>query len=103
MLGIDEQAEYEIETVKLKAGDCLLFYTDGLTDAADFDGRLWGRERMLTAAKKFVSDSAEQMVKDILGYRRRFVGLARQTDDTSVVVVKVVKTSTQVIGGRVGF
>jgi hypothetical protein len=29
------------------------------------------------------------MVKDILGYRRRFVGLARQIDDTSVVVVKV--------------
>ena len=31
------------------------------------------------------------MIKDILGYRRRFVGLARQADDTSMVLVKVVE------------
>jgi serine phosphatase RsbU (regulator of sigma subunit) len=29
------------------------------------------------------------MLKNILGYRRRFVGLARQTDDTSIIIVKV--------------
>ncbi len=38
-----------------------------------FDGEFWGRERMLETAKKFVADSAEQMVKNILGYRRRFI------------------------------
>jgi sigma-B regulation protein RsbU (phosphoserine phosphatase) len=91
VLGVDAEAEYEVETVKLKNGDCLLFYTDGLTDAVNFDNQLWGREKLLGAAKKFATESAEQMVKDILGYRRRFVGLARQIDDTSMVVVKVVK------------
>ena len=91
VLGVEAQAEYEVETVKLKDGDCLLFYTDGLIDAVNFDDELWGRERMLEAAKKFRGGSAEQMVKNILGYRRRFVGLARQIDDTSIVVVKVVK------------
>ncbi|MCH7555900.1 MAG: SpoIIE family protein phosphatase [Planctomycetes bacterium] len=89
VLGIDPQAEYEVETIELKDGDSLLFYTDGLIDAANFDGELWGRERMLEAAKKFTSGSAEQMIKNILGYRRRFVGLARQIDDTSIVVIKV--------------
>jgi len=44
---------------------------------------------MLSAAKKFTAGSAMQMIKNILGYRRRFVGLARQIDDTSIVVVKV--------------
>jgi len=29
------------------------------------------------------------MVKNILAYRRRFVGLARQVDDTSIIIVKV--------------
>ncbi len=91
VLGVDPQAEYEVETVQLKEGDCLLFYTDGLIDAANFDGELWGRDRMLEAAKKFTSESAEQMIQDILGYRRRFVGLARQIDDTSMIVVRVVK------------
>jgi len=91
VLGVDAQAEYDIETVELKAGDSLLFYTDGLIDAVNFDNELWGRENLLETAKKFTSGSAEQMIKDILGYRRRFVGLARQIDDTSIVVVKVGK------------
>jgi len=89
VLGVKRDAQYEIETIKLKVGDCLLFYTDGLIDAANFDGQLWGRERMLNAAKKFSTASAEQMVKNILADRRRFVGLARQTDDTSIIVAKV--------------
>jgi len=91
VLGVDAQEEYEIETVKLKAGDNLLFYTDGLIDAVNFDDEFWGRENLLQTAKKFTADPAEQMIKDILIYRRRFVGLARQIDDTSIVVVKVGK------------
>jgi sigma-B regulation protein RsbU (phosphoserine phosphatase) len=91
VLGVDEKAEYEVDTVKLKTKDCLLFYTDGLTDAVNFDNELWGRENMLKTAKRFTTDTAEQMIKNILSYRRRFVGLARQADDTSMVLVKVTK------------
>jgi len=101
VLGVDPQAEYEIETIELRDGDCLLFYTDGLIDAANFDGELWGRERMLEAAKKFIADSAEQMIKNMLGYRRRFVGLARQIDDTSIVVVKTEKSKSRTVSGKV--
>jgi serine phosphatase RsbU (regulator of sigma subunit) len=94
VLGVDPKAEYEIETLELKDGDCLLFYTDGLIDAANFEGEFWGRERMLKAAMEFAAAcSAEQMIKNILGYRRRFVGLASQCDDTSIIVVKVDKTA----------
>jgi len=89
VLGVDAQAEYEVETVKLKNGDSLLFYTDGLVDAVNFDNELWGRGNLLEAVKKFASGSAEQMISNILGYRRRFVGLARQIDDTSIVVVRI--------------
>ena len=89
VLGVETQAEYEIETLGLQSGDCLLFYTDGLIDAANFDGQFWGRDRMLETAKQFASSEAGQMVKNILGDRRRFVGLASQVDDTSIIVIKV--------------
>ena len=91
VLGVDPQAEYEIETVGLKDGDCLLFYTDGLIDAANFDGEFWGKERLFETAKMFAEGSSEQVVKNILGYRRRFVGLASQRDDTSIIGIKVGK------------
>jgi sigma-B regulation protein RsbU (phosphoserine phosphatase) len=90
VLGVDPKAEYEVETLKLKEGDCLLFFTDGLIDAVNFSGELWGKERLLRAAKKITADSAEQMIQEILGYRRRFVGLASQIDDTSLIVVRVI-------------
>jgi sigma-B regulation protein RsbU (phosphoserine phosphatase) len=89
VLGVDEKVKYEIETVELKDGDCLLFYTDGLIDAANFDGRLWGKEQLVRTAKKYAHGSAQQMLKNILRYRRRFVGLAEQIDDTSIIVIKV--------------
>ena len=85
VLGVDPHAQYEIETVELRDGDCLLFYTDGLVDAMDFNSELWGRDRMLEAAMRFVDCPADHVVRNILAYRRRFAGLARQVDDTSII------------------
>ncbi|MHC4646614.1 MAG: PP2C family protein-serine/threonine phosphatase [Planctomycetota bacterium] len=93
VLGVDPLAEYEIETVELAAGDCLVFYTDGLIDAADFDGNLWGRKNLVQTIINFIGCPAEQMIRNVLAYRRRFVGLARQADDTSIIVVKVERTA----------
>lgn len=93
VLGVEPQAEYEVGQIGLMKGDCLLFYTDGLIDAANFEEELWSRGRMMETAKKFVSGSAKQMVDNILGYRRRFAGLARQVDDTSLIVVKSAGTA----------
>ncbi len=57
------------------------------------DGQLWGKGRMLKAAKECLQCSADQMVRRILAYRRRFVGLAKQIDDTSIVAVKIDKNA----------
>lgn len=89
VLGVEGQAEYEIGTVELKSGDNLLFYTDGLIDAVNFEGKFWGRENLLKSVVRCDNDSAEYMVKNILRYRRRFVGLADQIDDTSIIVAKI--------------
>ncbi len=89
VLGVDPEAKYTVETVPLRDGDCLVFYTDGLIDAVNFDGELWSRPQMIESAQKGMGCSAEHIVKNILRYRRRFVGLARQVDDTSIIVAKV--------------
>jgi sigma-B regulation protein RsbU (phosphoserine phosphatase) len=89
VLGVDPQAQYEIETVQLRDGDCLLFYTDGLVDAMDFGSEIWGRDRMLEAAARFADCPADHVVRNLLAYRRRFSGLARQVDDTSIIAIKV--------------
>jgi sigma-B regulation protein RsbU (phosphoserine phosphatase) len=80
-----------VQTLALKDDDHLLFYTDGLIDAANFDGDIWGRDRMLEMARQCVGDTAEQMIKNLLRYRMRFVGLANQVDDTSIITIRVEK------------
>jgi len=92
VLGVLPDAEYQSETVQLNENDCLLFYTDGLIDAANFDGDTWGRDCLLKTFGRCGVGSAALVINNILAFRRRFVGLARQVDDTSMVVVRMTKT-----------
>lgn len=89
VLGLEPDATYEAATVPLEPDDCLIFYTDGLIDAQNFDGQLWSKSQMLKAARRALTCNADHITKAVLQYRHRFVGLARQVDDTSMVVVKI--------------
>ena len=89
VLGVTKEAEYEIETINLKQNDRLLFYTDGLIDAVNFDGKIWGVQNLYKTFRQSVDGTAVKILNDILGFRRRFIGLAGQTDDTSIVVIRV--------------
>jgi sigma-B regulation protein RsbU (phosphoserine phosphatase) len=94
VLGIIEDTDYRIETVALKQGDLVLLYTDGLIDAMNFERELWGRERLFEVIKGHPDCTAEQLIGNIDRYRRRFSGLAKQIDDTSIVAMRLDKTLT---------
>jgi sigma-B regulation protein RsbU (phosphoserine phosphatase) len=93
VLGVTKDAQYEIEQIELHNDDRLMFYTDGLIDAVNFDGKIWGIENLYKTFKQCASGSAAEIVNNTLTLRRRFIGLARQTDDTSIVAVKVSDTN----------
>ncbi|MBN2513848.1 MAG: SpoIIE family protein phosphatase [Sedimentisphaerales bacterium] len=91
VMGLMEHAQYETETLPFNKNDCLLLYTDGLIDAVNFEGKMWGKERLLTVLDLYRESSSAQLVHTILGYRRRFVGLASQFDDTSVLAIRKIE------------
>ena len=88
VLGVMPDSAYTITTVPFEHGDTLLLYTDGLIDAMNFDGQLWGKDRLVEVLKQNPCETADRLVHTLLGYRRRHVGLANQTDDTSIVVIR---------------
>jgi sigma-B regulation protein RsbU (phosphoserine phosphatase) len=88
VLGVSSDAEFSIDSIELKDDDSLLFYTDGLIDTANFNGEFWGREKLCKTLEGFKADSAAKIVDHVLGHRRRFAGLSRQIDDTSIIAVK---------------
>jgi sigma-B regulation protein RsbU (phosphoserine phosphatase) len=89
VLGVSKDAEFTIDNIELKQGDSLLFYTDGLIDTANFEGEFWSRERLVQVLEGLKADSAAQIINHVLGHRRRFAGLSRQIDDTSIIAVKL--------------
>jgi phosphoserine phosphatase RsbU/P len=88
VMGLIENTPYETSTVPFLNEDMLLLYTDGLIDAVNFEGKMWGKERLMEILYESRGNSASQLVHSILGFRRRFVGLASQLDDTSMLAIR---------------
>jgi sigma-B regulation protein RsbU (phosphoserine phosphatase) len=91
VIGVDPGQKYAKEVVQLEKGDVLWIYTDGVPDAMNFQGDKFGKSRMRECLLGHLSEPAEQICRQMLWETRRFVGLNRRTDDTTMVVVKVVK------------
>ncbi|RMD60076.1 MAG: GAF domain-containing protein [Planctomycetota bacterium] len=93
VLGVDPSQRYQQGEFSLQRGDALLVFSDGLTEALDFQGRTFGRGRALEAALALLTQepqaSAQRLADHLLWEMRRFVGLKRQSDDATILVVRV--------------
>ena len=89
VVGVDPQGQYSQEVLEVLPGDLLILYTDGLVDAMDFDQCKFGLGRLKSSILKHQQGSAQQTAKNIIWDVRRFIGLAEQNDDMSLVVIKI--------------
>lgn len=86
-LGIDDGEDYPQHEMSFHVGDALVAVTDGVTEAVDVNGRVFGSDRMHLLLRKTAASSNETLVR-ILGAIDQFTGSAPQTDDRTVVVVR---------------
>jgi serine phosphatase RsbU (regulator of sigma subunit) len=85
-------AQYEGMEVQLEEGDVLVFYTDGVYEARDEEGREYGFHRL----EEVIGDldpgmGAGEMLDRIFSHVDEFAGSSEQEDDRTVVVVKVTR------------
>ena len=89
-LGTNPDGKYEESTVPLQGGDALFFFTDGITEAKNEKGELFGFDRMEVAVRNLSPMlTAKEMVEAMLHEVQSFVGPARQHDDLTLVVCRV--------------
>jgi len=83
--------EYTIQTVQLSPGDEIFLYTDGVTEAADVDDKLYGDDRLIDSLNNIsISDSSspEKICKHVLASVRKFAEGAEQSDDITMLCFK---------------
>jgi sigma-B regulation protein RsbU (phosphoserine phosphatase) len=88
ILGAFKSIKLEEREVNLNPGDLLVFYTDGLTEARNPAGHMFGEERLRTVIAGHLHASAEQVQHAVVDALGGFSGNAPQTDDFTLLVVK---------------
>ncbi len=82
-------AVLEEQEVQLHAGEVLVFYTDGFTEAMTESGDEFGEQRLTTSLAHHRHKSATEIIKGICIDVEKFTNGHPQHDDMTMVVVKV--------------
>jgi hypothetical protein len=89
-LGTRLGAVYEQETMPFAAGDVVIFYTDGLTEARDHLDREYGEARLARVVQRAEGARSARAVRDaILEDLSSFKGDGDQQDDITLVVLRL--------------
>lgn len=94
VVGVIEGEAYEQRSCVIEPGDVWVGYTDGATDSTNFEGKRFGRARLRASLAGLLAAEpdapAERILEHLRWDIRRFVGLAPQKDDETIVVVRAV-------------
>jgi sigma-B regulation protein RsbU (phosphoserine phosphatase) len=92
VIGILEDAPFEEDAVDLGPGDRVLFYTDGISEAANEAGEMFGEERIHAAIESLPAGlSAREIVEQLLARVRAFLDGVEPGDDMTVMVLRVLE------------
>ena len=92
VVGIDSGSVFDRLTVDfavpLERNDCLVLYTDGVTETLNSEGDEFGVDRMMQSVRASANDSAQAIVKRIIEDVREFTGSVPQNDDMTLIAIR---------------
>ncbi|WP_409527726.1 SpoIIE family protein phosphatase [Rhizobium lusitanum] len=74
--------------IPFERGDMVVLHTDGVTEAENSKGELFGFERLLEDARRLHGGTAEEVVKGILDDLMTYIGTQKIHDDITLVVMR---------------
>jgi serine phosphatase RsbU (regulator of sigma subunit) len=87
-VGMFAEAEFSCARARLKSGDFLVVYTDGVSEAANPKGDFYGEERLRDVLQGFAGDSVEELAESIQRSLSAFISGAAQSDDVTLLVAR---------------
>ena len=91
-LGVNEDWNYAEHTkTALKKGQIIILSTDGLKEARNSKGEMFGKERIYDIIRKNASSSANEILNELFESLNRFLEDTKIEDDITLVVIKISK------------
>jgi serine phosphatase RsbU (regulator of sigma subunit) len=87
LMGILEEPDLTEQTLSLPSGGFLVIYTDGVTEAANSQGKMFGTSRLLQVVCDHLADPPRTICDRVLEQVNSFRGLDGPQDDITMVVV----------------
>src|SRR6202163_3906954 len=87
-VGMFDSVPCEINRADLAAGDLLVLYTDGITEAENAQGEEFGMERLSGGIRRECSLSAGELIENIFHSAEDFCQGVGFNDDATVLIVK---------------
>ena len=88
VLGLMPAEELPSETIDLREDDVYVLFTDGVSEAFDPDGELFGEERLLDELTQSGARGASDITTGVVEAVRRHAATAKQSDDITIVSVR---------------
>ncbi len=89
-LGIISEIEYDETILALMPGDVIVFYSDGISEATKSDEQMYGMDALRELMEKLPPDQdSHAIVEKILQDVREFVGDFPQSDDMTIIALRV--------------
>ena len=87
-VGVSKKAKYVNRPFKLNPGDSLFVYTDGVPEAKDKDGKMFGEEGLASTLNLNPGASPEELIGNVQRAVNDFVQDAPQFDDITMLSLK---------------
>ena len=87
-VGLFPKVEFSVDRAQINPGDLIVTTSDGVTEARDPLGGLFGDARLLDLLEGCRGLPVEEVARQILTSIRQFVGSAPQSDDLTVTIVR---------------
>jgi sigma-B regulation protein RsbU (phosphoserine phosphatase) len=92
VVGIDSGNVFDRLTVDfavpLERHDCLVLYTDGVTEALNSEGDEFGLDRTMQSVRASATDGAQAIVKRVIEDVRDFTGSLPPSDDITLIAIR---------------
>jgi phosphoserine phosphatase RsbU/P len=88
ILGVVPNSNYRTHCVQLKAGDAVLLYTDGVTEAINASDSFFSEERLVEWFQRSGGLPVEEVVSGLVGEVQAFAGGRPQADDVTVLAIR---------------